>query len=287
MKIRNIVLFATLFIIAFISCDETIEPTIYQGDPTSDRTFLSFPSSIVNLPVTIDATGTVELKLNSSTISANERTFNVSVVDSLTNADPLTYTIPATVTIPANSYSGTLTIVGTDNNLVEPAAKQLTFSLANLPDDVDMDNNTITINIFEVCPIPNGAFTGNYLMQQISPINPCDGVQMFENQIVTISSTGDTSRTFGAIYLEAFSASFPILDINFNLVCNSVIVDVSSSGLACAGATSTINVGPAASPSTYDASDDSVFEVTISEYYTQDGNCGCNPYDTTFRFTKQ
>lgn len=297
MKYIYKILFSLVFLASVFSCDETIPEVIFDGDASTNRTFLSFPASVFNLPVAIDATGSVEVTLNSSTKSNVDRTFTINQIDEadvedpesdpFTTANPLTYTLPSSVTIPADSYQATITIDGVDNNLVETAAKQIVFELEGLSESVDMDNNLIFVNIFEVCPIEEGLFTGNYLIEQITPINPCDGVPLFENQVVELSSTGATSRTFSAIYLEGISATFPSLNIEFSLVCNSVIVDESVSGLACAGAESNINVGPAITPGTYVATDDSVFEVTINEYYTQDGNCGCTPYDTTFRFTKQ
>ncbi|GAA4268090.1 hypothetical protein [Hyunsoonleella aestuarii] len=290
-------IFSLVLITGFYSCDETVEPTIYNGDESTNRTFLSFPATIVNLPVAIDATGSVTLTLNSSTKSSTDRTFNINLVNEadieegddspFTTANPLTFSLPSTLTIPADSYQASITIMGMDNNLVEPASKQIVFKLEGLSANDDMDTNQVIVNIFEVCPIV-ADFSGSYLMEQVTPINPCDGVQFFENQIVEIASTGDTSRSFSAIYLEGISASFPLLRIDFSLVCNEVIVNVTDTGLGCSGGTTPpINVGPAATPSTYIATEDSVFEVTINEYFSEDAECGCTPYDTTFRFTKQ
>ena len=277
----------TLVLIAGIyACDETINPTIYDGDASTNRTFLSFPSSVYNLPVAIDAQGSVTITLNASTKSSSVRTFNINLISEETTANPLTYTLPSTITIPANSYQGTLTIVGMDNNLVEPAAKQIVFNLAGLTDNDDIDEDKITVNVFEVCPII-APFTGTYFMEQITPINPDDGIQMLEDQIVEVISTGDTSRSFSAVYLEAFGIGNGPTTFRFSLVCNEVIVDLVASTLLCVQGAPSINFGPANVPSTYVADDDSVFEVTISEYYTEDGGCGANPYDTTFRFTKQ
>lgn len=301
MNMKNIyrLLLVGILIMGYHSCDETIEPVIYDGNSETNQTLLSFPATIFNLPVAIDDTGSVTITLNSSTKSSTERTFNISLIneadvedpetDPFTTANPLTYTLPSTVTIPADSYQTTITINGEDNNLVETAAKQIVFQLEGLSESDNMDNNLVIVNIFEVCPVPAGTFSGNYLMEQLTPINPCDGVLMFENQVIEIVATGDTSRSFSAIYLEGISATFPAIPISFSLVCNEMIVGVSSSTLSCraGGAPPSINFGPAMNPSTYTVTDDSIFEVTISEYYTEDGGCGCTPYDTTFRFTKQ
>ena len=98
---------------------------------------------------------------------------------------------------------------------------------------------------------------------------------------------GETSRTFSAIYLEGISSGFPELTINFSLICNQIIVDVANTRLSCGGGAPAINIGPAEIPSSYISTDDSVFELTLTEYYTEDGNCGCTPYPVTFKFTKQ
>lgn len=289
-------IFSLVLITGFYSCDETVEPTIYNGDESTNRTFLSFPATIVNLPVAIDATGSVTLTLNSSTKSSTDRTFNINLVNEadieegddspFTTANPLTFSLPSTVTIPADSYQASITIMGMDNNLVEPASKQIVFKLEGLSANDDMDTNQVIVNIFEVCPIV-ADFSGSYLMEQVTPVNPCDGILMLENQIVDIVVTGETSRSFNAIYLEAFGIGNAPTTYSFSLVCNEVIVEIVESTLLCVQGEPLINFGPAINPSTYVATEDSVFEVTISEYYTQDGACGCTPYDTTFRFTKQ
>ncbi len=277
-----------LFIVigSLTSCDENVNSVIFDGNENANRTFLSFPSNTVNLPVIIDNTGSVEITLNSSTRSDVDRSFNISMIAEQTTANPLTYSLPSTVTIPAGSYQGVITVNGVDGGLVDTTAKQLVFSLADLPDNVDFDSNQVIVNIFEVCPVL-AEFTGNYMMQQITAINPDDGVQMFNNQVITLVSEGETARSFQAIYLEALGIGNGPTTITFSLVCNQVIIDSNiQTTLLCVGGSPSIDFGPATTPSTYDANDDSVFDVTITEYFEEDGGCGANPYETTFRLTK-
>jgi hypothetical protein len=56
--------------------------------------------------------------------------------------------------------------------------------------------------------------------------------------------------------------------------------------LLCVQGSPVITLGPALIPSVYDDQDDSVVELTLTEYET-DGGCNASPYQVTFRLTKQ
>src|SRR5690606_7563301 len=169
-----------LFVVA--ACDETVDPTIYGGSE-SDRTFLSFSTNVYDLPVVIDDTGSVEIVLNSSSVSSVDRTYAISIVEEETTAAADMYVLPATITIPAGSHQGTMVVQGIDNN-VESEAMNLVIEFTPInPATEDFDTNRAVISIFQVCPIEPGTFVGPYLMEQISAINPDDGVPVFETQV--------------------------------------------------------------------------------------------------------
>lgn len=262
------------------SCDENI--VIY--DPDTGQTLAFFTNGSSNMAILIDQSGTLDIELGVSTLASSDRTVAV-LIDGSSTADAQNYTIPSSVTIPANEFFGVLTVTAIDNT-IETSAETIVINIDNVDGSEVAGNASHTISLFQVCELIPGTFVGDYFIEQLTPINPCDEVKLFEDQVVALASTGETSRSFSAVYLAGINPGFPDLKIDFSLVCNEIIVGVSDSGLACA-AGPTINVGPATTPANYDAADDSVFEVTITEYFTEDGGCGCDPYQTTFRFTKQ
>ncbi len=271
----------------FVSCEKNEN---LQFDNENGQTLAFFEVESSNLPVVIDDSGSVDVRIGVTTISTSARTINVSVVDDETTALPDTYSLASsTVTIPANEYFGVLTINGVDNN-VDTAAKLITLKLEGISGGI-VDPTLHVVSIFEVCPIPSGAFLGNYAMEQLTVINPADGVQVFENQILAITIPEDgaeTSRQFEAIYLEALNIGQPATTVTFSLVCNNIIVDSGiETRLVCAAGEPVITLGPGDVPSNYDATDDSVFELTLTEYETGGDACSASPYQVTFRLTKQ
>lgn len=276
----------TIILGNFVSCDETVDPLIYNGVETENRTFISFERSVYNLPVPINDTGSIQIILNASTMSPSERTFSLQLDTEKTTAESATFSLPSTVTIPANEYQGTITIMGMDNDLVEPTPERIVFNLTGLSDTQDTDFTEVTVNIFEVCPLA-APFTGTYFLEQITAINPDDGVNVFEDQILEVVSEGDNTRSFSAVYLEGLGIGQPPSIVVFNLVCNDVIVNPGiGTGLLCVQGSPVITLGPGTTPATYDPEDDSVFEINMTEYVT-DGGCGAAPYQVTFRLTKQ
>lgn len=199
-------------LLSVMSCDETIDPVIFNGVESENRTFLTFANSTANLPITIDDTGSVDLILNASTMSSTDRVFNISL-DSESNADPSTYTLPNTVTIPANSYQGVLTITGVDNGLVDATVKQIIFSLSDLPETVDLDLNRIVVNVFEVCPVPDTYLVGNYALADDGSGNLLSGTVN-----VRIGAT-PTERVFETTFLPGTGVD-TVLDVTINLACN-------------------------------------------------------------------
>lgn len=280
---KNFIKFLAISIL-LTSCGD-FEPVIF--DPNTGQTLVFFSKATSALEVTIDETGSVDVQIGVNTLSSSDRTVTVAVNTdpTLTTADPENYSVPTTVVIPANEYFGQLTITGVDNS-VETTAEIITINIVSIEGDGQISNANHTVSIFQVCPVI-APFTGEYFMEQLTPINPDDGVQCFEDQILTITSTGTTNRQFRAVYLEALGIGQPASTVPFGLICNEVIVAPGiGTGLVCVQGDPAITLGPGIVPATYDSEDDTVFELTLTEYVT-DGGCGAAPYQTTFRFTKQ
>lgn len=273
-----------LFVVA--ACDETIDPTIYGGTE-SDRTFLSFSTNVYDLNVIINDTGTTNVILNSSTVSSVDRTYAVSIVEEETTAAADTYVLPATITIPAGEHQGVMVVQGIDNGLGSDSTNLVIEFTPINPATEDFDSNRAVISIMRVCPIEANMFTGAYLMEQISAINPDDGVPVFNTQVVNITATSETARRFSAVYLQGLGIGQPASTVNFNLSCGNVVTGAGINGfLLCVQGGPTITLGPGAVPGVFDAGDDSSFTLTMTEYVT-DGGCGSAPFQVTFQFTKQ
>lgn len=151
------VLILLLSVAAFVGCSD-VEGVTYNAGST----FLAFDQSSYNLPVNVNSSSTINIKFVSSSISSVARTYNLSVVSEESNANPLTYNLPATVTIPANEYEGTLTITGTDNNLLDATIKKIVFKIEGLSASESTDTEEVTVNIYEVCPLDLATFEGDF-----------------------------------------------------------------------------------------------------------------------------
>ncbi|MDH7444489.1 hypothetical protein [Aquimarina sp. 2201CG14-23] len=265
-------LITLLTTIILSSCEE--DKILFDGN----QALVTFSAGIVDLPIEIDATGSVDVIANVTTLSTSERTFNVAVVEDETTAGPTTYSF-GSIVIPANSYHGTLTINGVDDN-VTPTPEKLVLKIIEGQDFVTPDENLI-VNIFQVCPVSDTLFTGMYRIDEITPFLPFSGPTLNNGGVVEITSDGLT-RVFNTPNFPNFcSAPIPF---TFNLVCNETVVIIQNTNCACNSGTDWF--GPSTSGnSSYDPSDDSVFEVTFSNDVQND--CGSGPVQTTYRFTKQ
>lgn len=266
----------------FASCDD-VEPTIYNGNIEQNDTFLSFSRSVYLLPVVQNQTGEVKVVFNSSTASDVDRVYNIEVgFPESSPANPATFTVPASVTIPAGEYQGSFTIPGVDNDLVDEVVKRFTLTVTNLSDNEYLDSDTVTVNIYEVCPL-QADFLGDYAIQVTSePL----GIPAFEAGVVTLVE-GDSQyeRVFNATVYPgyggnkevtlAFACNFVNLgqSINTNVTCD---VDDDTKSLVHAPA-------ELADRSAYNTNDDSYFELTFIEDSQSD--CG-SPANTVLTFTK-
>ncbi len=289
---KKIILY--LFIISGLiltSCEETESP-VYDDTTTDSTQILTyFDQTTATLEVIIDDIGSVSVPIGSSKRETNNRTVNISIVASASTADPNTYSFPSSIVIPANEYFTSLTIEGIDNGL-ETTPETLTLKLDSVDGGV-VSTELLEVSILQICPLPENTYTGDYALEQITPNNPADAfpgmapVQVFENQIITLTGEG-TTRQFDAVFLEGLNIGQPPTTVSFGLVCNDVIVDSGiGTGLICAQGDPLITLGPGLVPSVYDPANDSVFELTLTEYEQGGAGCGTGPFQVTFRLTKQ
>ena len=251
----------------FVSCEE--ERVFFN----EDQVFVEFESLNIDLPVVIDATGSTEVAVTVSSVSESERTVDLEIVQEETTASADTYTL-GSIVIPANSYEGTLTIEGVDNNVTtEPE----TLVLA-LPEGVGFSSDgNLTVNIFEVCPVDETLFTGMYLIEQISTF--LAGPTLSHNTVVEVSADGFT-RSFQTSNFPNFCSTPNTF--TFNLVCNEFVVPFQFNNCNCGDGVDYF--GPAEVNAVYAIDSDDVFEVVFSDDTKE--NCGI-PGQTVYRFTKQ
>ncbi len=272
---KNIYKFLTLVFVfvAIIGCEEDL--VIFDNE--NGETLVAFGVSSIDLPITIDATGVIEVPVNVSTVSSSERTFAVSVVEDETTAPQGSYSV-GSVTIPANAYNGTLTINGTDNN-VETTPENLVIEFAEGSGFVT--EGQLTVSVFQVCPVEETAFTGMYEISIVAPGVFGGGTYGAEGTVVDISASGLT-RTFTANYFG--DARFP-RDFTFTLVCNEIVIARADQNVGCAGNTVNLVTGPPTGANgTYDATDDSSFTINITD--NVDSDCGGSPVQASYIFTK-
>lgn len=278
------ILFAVAFLALVASCDKT-ESTVY--DPNG-QTLAFFDGGTSNLEVEIDESGSDTIRVGISGLSNQDRTIKVSVVDSLTTADPENYTIENTdVVVPAGEYFGELIVHGTDNSVtLQP--ELLVLKLESASGDTTVSKNTHTVSVFQVCPIPPTSFVGDYMITQTTAINPADGVPVFNDQVLTLFTVegASTKRQFSAVYLEGLGIGQPSMTVSFAFSCGQVIVDSGLDTFLTCDQETNITLGPATTHSTFEPSDDSQFELTLTEY-ENDGGCGAPTYQVTFLLTKQ
>lgn len=273
-------IFKTLLVVLVLftisSCDENEQP-YYDGTGSDAKTFIAFTKSTYNLPVVIDDAGSVTLTIIASTLSDSDRTYNLVLDAENTTADASTYALPSTVTIPANSYEGTMTVNGMDNNLVEPQAKQIVFSLSGFSDNESTDVEDITVNVFEICPVPEDYLVGNYILDD-SNGNFGTGVP------VTVSIGNDpTVRQFVATFLPGSGVDQDV-NVTINLVCNTFVLDAVNINVTCQqGGPGFIIDTAGANNSSYSLADDLLVTVNYTEDPLQ--SCGA-PSIQYFTLTK-
>lgn len=266
------------------SCSD-VEPAIFNGQEGND-TFISFSRTLYSLPVQRDETGSVTVTLNASTLSSSDRVFNIELIpnSSSSAAHPDTYSLPTTITIPAGSYQGSIVVNGVDGGLVDDQIKRFSFKIvdANL-EGYEFDNNLATVEVYEVCELL-ADFTGDYLMVQETPyFGPADAPALGDGIEVTLA-VGENA--FERVFVAEPYPGFGIPDVDVYMVFQCEGVNLKEQIDALIGCTDepSIKFDPTNNPSSYDAADDSYFELTFTE--NSGGGCGTSPIQTTLSFTK-
>lgn len=276
-------IFFKILLLALVvtSCSD-VEPTVFNGEDTSNPTFLSFSNVKYTLPIERDASGAVNVIVNASTLSPNARTYRVDVVlDENNPANPATYFVPTEVTIPANEYSGILAITGTDGGLVDGTAKSFFVKLHD--EDVAsvyMDSNLVEVSVLEAC-ITDGPFMGMYDIEQIT--SQFAGPAFSEGLVELKAGNSPIERKFTVDNMYP-DYNVPGQTIGIIFTCDgATITDEINSGIGC---TSGINIifAPSSTPGAYDAENDSEFYLTFTENATS--TCNTGPQQTTYKFTK-
>ena len=268
-----------IFILSLIvsSCGE-FEPVVY--DNINGQTLLKFTQGSSDLRVEINDVGEAQIEVSSSTLDDVDRSFNLVVDPSSTSAQE-NYNVPATVVIPANSYTGTFTVTGVDVS-VETTTKTIVVGITS--NDGSVSNGNHTINIFEICPIPEDYLVGSYMIEDVmAVVGPDNGTENFASGIVTISVNPDasTERIFEVGVLPAFAGNRTIA---LGLVCNKLILSDVDPNLTCGGGIAYLLVQAGDNNSSYDISDDS--ELIVNYLEDPEGSCG-GPFDSSFRLIKQ
>lgn len=274
MKTMKKILILFVAMIAFTACDENENTTF---DSQGGQTLAVFNSSSSNLEVVIEETGSVDIEIGVTTVSSAARTVTVMVDEEASSAATENYSFNSTVTIPAGEYTGTLTVDGVDVS-VETAAETIVFKLASVDGGI-VSSSTHEVSIFQVCPVPDGVFSGMYLIEQTSAL--VDGPTLSTGTVVELKIVDALTREFDTQNYPDYCASFQAFQ--FKLVCNELFVPTQNSVCACAsGGTGWFSAATMAGG--YDVNDDTEFFLT----FTDDTESSCSaPVQTTYKFTKQ
>jgi len=282
-KLFKILSFLLLFVIAF-SCSEN-ETKVYNGD-YSRSTFLSTNGTVYTLQIVKDDTGTLTIPFGASTLSPNDRTYSIELVEpedpDTVVADPQTYNLPSSVTIPANEYIGDIVITGQDLGLVDTNAKPFTFRIVGLNETEFMDDVEVTVDVVEVCPLKEGVkYEGIYMLETIVPGAFGDN---FKTETILLEYVSEFNRTFKGTFLPNQNSGngFSGVSFSFSLVCGDVIVTPSNTLVGCGEPR--IFFGPAEIPVQYNNEDDSEIIIRFTEDY---GACGEPATQCVIKLTKQ
>lgn len=255
---------------SFTACDEEIG-AIFDAD--NGGTLVAFASPTADLPIEINSTGTLTVPINVTTRSSSDRTFMVSVVDGST-ANPNAYSFSNQVIVPAGQFTGDLVISGVDD-MVETTPESLILSISG----GDSSGPNITINVFQVCPVPETFATGMYLLEADAPVALFGSQILQPGTVFNVTSSGLT-RSFNTIDFAAdLCGGGPAFDFNISLVCNEVVVPSQPTGGCNCGGDNSYDNGSA--NGIYDPNDDS--ELTFQFTRT----CGGNVVENTYRLVRQ
>lgn len=282
---KNIFKLFFLFTVAlFVSCTGSDDDTSFLNGRASVAYFV--PGVSGTLFVREDSPSVFNVAVGVSEAKNYDRTFTVAVDENLSTAvEGGDYEALATsFVVPAGSIVGYVPVTGIfDGATLTGSALRL--NLVEVQDSSLGARTTFTLTIVRLCPL-EAAFTGNYVMSQLTPGLPAaGGAPAFAAGGTFALSVGsnELERKFTAKAYPAAGLANPATVFTFSLACGqSTAVGTYATGIGCtAGNPIVFTAGN--SPASFDAADDSVIDVTFTE--DTNGSCGV-PQQTTIRLTK-
>jgi len=266
----------------FTACEDA-ENNVFSGS-ADNPTFLSFESSSINFPVPRDIGGTFDLVLRASTISNVDRTYNLEIDETLSTADEALYEFPSQITIPAGQYTGTEVVKGYDVDL-DAIPQTIVFSITNIQGEY-IDDEIITLNLFEVCPLLE-SFTGRYTVEQFGGGLPTvsGNPMIFGDGLPIVRVRMGASEYERYIEQEVYpEVGGPLRTFNFIITCAGInLTDNIDLEVGC-GSGPTLQFGPGLTPGFVNHEDDASFTVRLTE--NKASACSGTPRQTTLQFTK-
>ena len=197
--------------------------------------YLTFEANQATVSVELNGAGSYDLKVFSTNIENNARTYSVTVDESST-ASASSYNVPSTVEIPSGVNEGILALSFVDGE-ISNSGETLVLNLVG-NENVSV-GGAITVNIIRNCP---SNLEGNYVYANGNP------------KEVTVERVGETSYVVSAD--NAFNADYPF---DITDTCNEITIT---------GGSITTNFGLAVSGNGTVDSDSG----TITLYYNVEGN---------------
>jgi len=272
MKKYLYILFASLGLLT--SCEEEI----IQYNDEAGPTYLRFSSANIELPIVFDSSAEIEIPVLASRISDSDRTVSVNVVTTGAENEATgdQYSVASTVSIPAGSYRGTLPFTGIDNGIEIGETKTVTLEITEISGNSEAELDTFsatTVNLFQVCPVPEDFFIGDYQLTTTVP-GIFESV-IFAQGVVTLEQGESSSdaRKFTSEFMYPELGPGPAFTFNFTLVCGTVLVPSGQdTGIGCVTNT---RLGPSDTTGGYEAGDDSVLVI---DFVDDEGSTSCGEF---------
>lgn len=262
----------SLFVIT-LSCDNGDDNQVkYEGE-----SLLHFNKSSESVAI-VNGGDNVDVNIEYSTIAPVSGNSTVSLVfdqDKSTAVLNEDFIIVGDDQISAGEVNGTLVV-----RYLSSSSALSTVAVFNLQSNSLAKatfKQEFTINSTLTCPVPSTSFVGNYLIEEITPF--VDGPTLSHNTIVALTATSNSGRTFMTANFPNYCSS--LMSFNFDLVCGKTVSNTMQGNCSCNG---NYFFTEATTNSSYNVSDDSVFELTFTN--DSESDCG-SPVQTTYRFTKQ
>lgn len=261
-----------VLMLVFTSC-ENKEAEVYSGESIT-----YFSETSVSYAVEPGSSKSIELVVTDA--SSSDRSYTIEVDQAMTTALADSYSLDTAFSIPAGEYTSTFNVYGVVENVV--AGQKLVLKLTSVEGSSPAGfDTTVTLTMSPSCPV-EADFTGEYLIEEITPY--VDGPSFNDGSIVTVSLVAgqNTQRSFVTATFPAYCPTTTDT-ITFDLNCGQILMagDGSQASCSCGG---NYFFTTAPTPSTYDPSDDSTFDLTFTNDAFSD--CGSTAV-STYRFTKQ